>query len=345
MLRGFRGISLIALAIVVGCGGGNEGEGGGDDDSSAGSGEEGGTSGSGGSATGGSATGGNDTGGNDTGGSSTTGGRGGTSGRGGSAGTATGATGPALDRIEEACEVDCAAQYELECAPANGNVLTCKANCAAQTGQLGDFCLGEYADLVECKGSGGYECVTTYPYPSSTCASEQLAFQTCAQDLGCKRSCKKSVDEGCTSMTLDACIDACLAKGDELPADCAFRWDSIAFCQVTGDAACVDGELATPAACASSVMYVAECISEESTDNLCEGWCWAANTLGCGGTDCATDCSTKLADTTCGTQWSELLDCALFFNDAACEGDTFMANGICDSEVAAYEMCVAGGGM
>jgi hypothetical protein len=187
MLRGFRGISLIAFAIVVGCGGGNDGGGSDDDSSSAGSGEEGGTSGSGGSATGGTESGGSESGGSS--GSSTTGGKGGTSGKGGSGGSATGATGPALDRIEEACEADCAAQYELECAPANSNVLTCKANCAAQTGQLGDFCLGEYADLVECKGAGGYECVTTYPYPRSTCASEQLAFQMCAQDLGCKRSC------------------------------------------------------------------------------------------------------------------------------------------------------------
>jgi hypothetical protein len=329
------------LALAAACGGANDGGDGGDDDSSnAGAGDQSGSGGSGDS----SGTGGSDTGGTDGGGSggASTGGKGGTTGKGGSGGSATGATGPALDRIEAACEVDCDAQYALECAPANGNTLTCKSQCAAQTAQLGDFCLAEYAELVECRGEGGYECVTTYPYPRSTCAATQAAFQSCMMDLGCKRSCKKSVDESCTSMTLDACIDACIAEGDELPSGCIYSWDSIAACKVTGSAACVDGELQVPAACASSVMYVAECIQDESMD-MCEAWCWAANTLGCGGTDCAADCAAKLTDTTCGTEWSEVLDCALFFNDAACDGDTFMANGICDSDVTAYETCVAGG--
>ena len=273
-------------------------------------------------------------------GSTATGGKGGTSGKGGSAGTATGATGPALDRIEAACEVDCDAQYALDCVPANTNTLTCKTQCAAQTGQLGDFCLTEYAELVECKGEGGYDCVTTYPYPRSTCAAQQQAFQMCAANLGCKRSCKKSVDDGCTSMALDECIDACIAKGQDLPTRCAFTWDSIAFCKVTSNASCVDGELTTPEACTTSVMYVAECIADESMD-LCDAWCWAANTLGCGGTDCAADCATKGADPTCGDEWNEVLDCAFLFNDAACTGDTFMANGSCASDVTTYENCVA----
>jgi hypothetical protein len=329
---------FITLAIVAGCGGGDDAGGGDDDDSgNAGAGNEAGETSSGGSETGGNESGGSESGG------SATGGRGGSSARGGSAGTATGATGPVLDRVEAACEVDCDAQFALECAPANQNTLTCKANCAAQTGQLGDFCLAEYADLVECRGSGGYECVTTYPYPNSTCASEQLAFQTCTMDIGCKRACDKSVDEECTSQSLEECIEECIAKGDALPMDCSYYTDSIEFCKVTGDAACVDGELKTPMACASTVMNIADCVAEEAMD-LCEGWCWAANELGCGGDDCAAECANRVADATCGSAWNEVLDCGIFFGDAGCADGFLAANSICDSEMTAYTACVAGGG-
>jgi hypothetical protein len=345
IIRGARFIVVVSFAIA-GCGGGDESKEGGDDDSNnAGAGDTGGSGGSnnGGSEAGGTDTGGNDTGGNDTGGA-TTGGRGGTSGRGGSAGTATGATGPTLDRIEEACEVDCDAQFALECAPANQNTLTCKANCAAQTGQLGDFCLEEYAEYVECRGAGGYDCVTTYPYPRSTCAVQQLAFSTCTMDLGCKRSCDKSVDEGCTSMTLDECIEACMAEGDALPMNCVYTYDSLAFCKVTANATCVDGELETPMACASTVLRITECIYDEEMD-ACGAWCWAANELGCGGADCATECANRSTDATCGTQWNAVVECGLRYDEAEC-ADGFLAGSgsLCEDEQALYTTCVEGGG-
>jgi hypothetical protein len=327
------------MAIVAGCGGGDDaGDGNGDDSNNAGAGDE---TGSGGSETGGTEAGGSESGGN---GGSSTGGRGGGSSRGGSAGTATGATGPVLDRVEEACEVDCDAQFALECAPVNQNTLTCKANCAAQTGQLGDFCLVEYAALVECRGEGGYECVTTTPYPNATCASEQLAFQTCTMDLGCKRACDKSVDEGCTSQSLDECIEACITGGDELPMDCSYYTNSIEFCKVNGDAVCVDGELKTPMSCARTVLDIADCVADEAMD-MCDGWCWAANELGCGGEDCATECANRVADPTCGSAWNEVLDCGLLFGDAGCVDGFLAANDICDSEMTTYTTCVAGGGM
>jgi hypothetical protein len=332
ILWGARWMVLASIAALA-CGGGNDGSGG-DDSGKGGSGDEGGSSGAAGSSTGGGDTGGS--------GGAATGGKGGTSGKGGS--TSTGATGPALDRIEEACSRDCDAQYALECVPPNSNVLICRTQCAAQTAQIGDFCLPEYATVVECRADGGYECLTTYPSPRATCGSEQLAFRDCTTNIGCKRSCKKSVDEGCTTLSLDECIDACIAEGMELPMGCVYTWDSIAMCKVqSGGSTCVDGELTTPTACSNSVMYVAECVSDDSED-MCDGWCWAANTLGCGGDDCATDCAAKLADTTCGMQFTDMLDCALFFNDAACSGDQMLSNGICESEAMAYTTCIAGGG-
>jgi hypothetical protein len=206
--------------------------------------------------------------------------------------------------------------------------------------------LEEYAEVVECRGAGGYDCVTTYPYPRSTCAAPQQALSMCMMDIGCKRACDKSVDEGCTSMTLDECIEACIAEGDTLPTTCSYSYDSIAFCKVSGDAACVDEQLVTPMACASTVMRVAECIFDDSTEpepDMCEAWCWAANELGCGGEDCATECANRSADATCGMAWNEVLDCGLFFGDAGCADGFLAANSICDSEMTTYTTCVAGG--
>jgi hypothetical protein len=49
-----------------------------------------------------------------------------------------------------------------------------------------------------------------------------------------------------------------------------------------------------------------------------------------------------MEDETCGSAWRELLDCGLFFGDAACEAESFVGNGICDSEVQNYRTCVEG---
>ena len=345
-LRGARWLLFASIAVAA-CGGGDGGGGaeGDDDAGNAGSGDEGGTSGSAGTA--GSDVGGTDSGGSggDSGGTTS---KGGSGGKGGTAGTGTGATGPLLDRIEDACEVDCDAQFALECAPANQNTLTCRANCAAQTVQLGDFCLIQYADFVECRGAGGYDCITsgstTYPAPRATCAAQQSALTMCMQNLGCKRSCDKSVDEGCTSMSLDECIEACIAEGATLPENCSYTWDSIAACKLQADAACVDGELETPMTCAPNVMRVAECIYDDATEpDMCEAWCWAADTLACGGTDCMAECANRLADATCGMAWTEVMDCGLLFGDAGCADGYLAANSICDSEMTTYTMCVEGG--
>jgi hypothetical protein len=116
---------------------------------------------------------------------------------------------------------------------------------------------------------------------------------------------------------------------------------------VTGGAECVDGELKTPMACASTVMRVAECIFDDSTEpepDMCEAWCWAANELGCGGADCATECANRSTDATCGMAWIEVLDCGLFFGDAACADGFLAGTSICDSYMTTYTTCVEGGG-
>jgi hypothetical protein len=356
-LVGLHGVVLgaLVLGLTSACGGGGD-----DDSGTAGTGAK---SGTGGDATGGSdATGG--TGGSDatggkggSGGSDATGGTGGGSGSSGSSGASSkggsgsggggstnGDTEAKLDAIGEVCEADCDAQFATDCAPANSNTLTCEYSCAAATAQLGDFCLDEYRDYIECRGDGGYDCVNDFPYQRSTCVLEQTAYSTCAQHIGCKRYCKESVDQGCSDVPFDDCFADCTGGDEAVPADCSYQIETIAYCQVTAGAVCVDGALSTPAACASSVLYVAECVSDESGE-LCDGWCWAANRLGCGGDDCAAECAAKKADATCGNAWNELLDCVMFFGDGACVDGAFNGNGICDSEVTNYKTCMDGGAM
>lgn len=374
MIRGQRGYpvvlsSLLAVVAAVACGGSGD-----DDTGSNGAAATSGTKASGGSSGTDASGGATDTGGSSgstakggtsgsdasggtsgtTGGSSAKGGtsgssagKGGTStgkgGTSGTAGTAGTATADLLDGIGDACETDCDAQYALECAPANGNTLTCQLSCAAQTTQLGDFCLAEYRDYVACRAEGGYDCVSSNPYPRSTCAVQQLAFSECTRHIGCKRYCQRVADLGCNDAPFDECEAACESADESLPADCYYSTETIAYCQVSASAMCEDDHLAVPASCASSVITVAECFSD-STDELCDGWCWASDRLGCGSEDCKADCTAKKSPAECGSQWDSLLDCVLFFDDGECKDGALAGNGICDSEQSAYEACIAGDG-
>lgn len=336
--------SLLLSQLALGCyGTGDDGDRNGDDDT--GQGGEGARDGSGGSDDGSGGTNAGATGGSAgesaSGGTSAAGKGGGSgSGAGGKGGSISGNTDELLDRIETHCEADCEGQYALDCAPESSNALVCETSCVAATAQVGDFCLVEYDALVACRAEGGYSCVQEYPYPNSTCASEQLTYSECTRDIGCKRYCAKSIKESCTDDSLDDCIAACLDEKAALPDDCEVYFDGLPYCQATtAGASCVDGKLSTPAGCAYSVMNVAECLSDESMD-LCEGFCWAANRLGCGGEDCAADCAEKSEDATCGAAYADMLDCVMFFGDAACVDGTFMGNGICDTEARAYATCL-----
>jgi hypothetical protein len=346
--------SLIAVAGLasVGCGGADRGNGsltpaagaaGVGGSGGSGSGGDGGATGGSDGSTGGSGGSTGGSGGSAGGSGGSTGGSGGS--KSGSGGSGAASTDELLDEIGAHCERSCDSQFSLECAPPSSNKLVCEANCVAQTAQLGDFCLREYADYVRCQADGGHTCVQSTPYPNSTCAGQQLAFSQCAQHLGCKRDCKVSIELGCTSETHEACTEACIADVSNLPGSgaCGVYREQIAMCRATQvNPTCNGDEVLTPAACSYWVLEVASCVQDESM-SYCDGWCYAANALGCGGDDCAADCAAKVADETCGMAWNEMMDCALFFGDAACTAETgFMANGICDSAVQTDTTCLSG---
>lgn len=246
-----------------------------------------------------------------------------------------------LDAVEEACEADCEAQFATECAPTNHNVLTCKLNCASITVQLGDFCLGEYTDWVQCRADGGYDCVNGYPTPKSTCAAEQAAHYECTKDLGCKRLCDDAVEAGCGGASFDTCLTACLDEHAALPEYCALQADGVALCKAQGGIECVDGQPTTSADCTYVIVNVGDCIADENDDD-CQGWCYVADELACAGGNCTADCESRRADPTCGPAFQSLMSCGLLHGDLACTEGGLQGIDICDSEAMQYEMCMAG---
>ncbi len=280
---------------------------------------------------------------NNAGGNSSTGG---TTAAGGSSGGGNGGT-PAtttdvdllLEEVSTACEADCVAIHATECAPTNVNQPTCELQCVVQTNTLGEFCLSEYAALVNCRAGGGYACVNDFPVAEANCPSEQSALSTCTIDLGCKRYCATARDAGCGGASLDACIDECLAGRADFPERCSYGYDGLRQCQGTTAAECVDGALTTAQQCSYQVVSLAECISDETQD-LCSGWCYAAEELGCPLANCATECPARMTEMTCGMQFSEMVDCGMFFSDVACMDDQLVGTSVCDTETTAYLTCL-----
>lgn len=245
-----------------------------------------------------------------------------------------------LEEVSTACEADCVAIHATECAPTNVNQPTCELQCVVQTNTLGEFCLSEYAALVNCRAGGGYACVSDFPVAEANCPSEQSAFSMCTIDLGCKRYCATARDAGCGGASLDTCIEECLAGRDDFPMNCNYRYDGLRQCQGTTPSECADGSLTTSAQCSYQVVSLAECISDESMD-LCAGWCYAADTLGCPITDCTTACpAMMMMDATCGMEFADMVDCGMFFSDVACMEDQLVGTSICDTETTAYLTCL-----
>jgi hypothetical protein len=326
---------LLWAALLAGCSGGGKGGGG---NSAGSSSANAGAMNSADDPDGGPAAGGNNTAGS---GNGSQGGNG----DGGAGGTAT--TEPTdvdllLEDVSLACEADCVAIHATECAPTNVNQPTCELQCVVQTNTLGEFCLPEYAAVVNCRAAGGYACVNDFPTPEANCPSEQAALTACSVDLGCKRYCATARDEGCGGESLDACIEQCIAGRDDFPMNCSYRYDALRQCQGTTPATCVDAQLTTSEQCSYQVVSLAECISDETMD-LCAGWCYASETLGCPIADCATACpAMMMMDATCGVEFSDMVDCGMFFSDVGCVDNQLVGTSVCDTEATAYQTCLAG---
>ena len=264
--------------------------------------------------------------------------------------------GSSASDLEAACEDYCAAAFGIECGDMILTVDQCKSQCGFIETQTKGFCEAELATAYQCLADGGFECTgfdtdgdgtddSFIPAPKATCLSEQQAQAQCEADAGCDRFCAAADDDGCGG---PACVSACEAKRDELAAlgdtgGCGYAYGSFVSCGATLGVTCEASGAVPAVECIDQAFSVGECIQEASGDpsDLCAGYCFASEAYACGASGCAASCADATTDPTCGSAWSDMLDCISFFGDAVCEGNLLIASadGICSSERDAYKTC------
>lgn len=69
-----------------------------------------------------------------------------------------------------------------------------------------------------------------------------------------------------------------------------------------------------------------------------------ADTLGCGTSDCLTECAAKLEASSCGSYYRSVLDCAMgsYELNASCEDGELVPNATeCMSQIDQHTMCMS----
>ncbi len=243
-------------------------------------------------------------------------------------------------KFEDACLDYCDAQEAAGCAQQFITVEQCRASCGLYESQLGGLCLTEYTATFECSAAAGFECIMGYPAPKGgACLSETNALLTCQEQASCISYCSSAVDAGCGGSDTASCETQCQAEREDLadPYYCDFEYDDLLTCWGETGVTCSNGQ-AVAGGCGEEVLSVGDCIG---FDNLCAGYCWAAERFECGAETCASDCSVKAGDPTCGRDYEDLLECVLREYEATCV-DGLLFSEFCDYERMQYEQCLSG---
>jgi hypothetical protein len=200
-----------------------------------------------------------------------------------------------------------------------------------------DFCVDEYVEQISCLADGGYECVQNTPVPKSACTSQQVAYSQCVRYLPCKLYCRELSDIGCEEDE-SACVDECIAEHESTDdLSCELRVDSYRQCIGLTGATCESGEVVPPPSCLYSLFEATRCKNE---GDVCAAWCAGAKGLGCESDDCLGECQAQLEDVTCGSNYEDVLECAMRYGQVVCEGDQFVSSSVlCDSEIERYAEC------
>jgi hypothetical protein len=103
-----------------------------------------------------------------------------------------------------------------------------------------------------------------------------------------------------------------------------------------------NGDVPAVGTCGASAAEVADCIARRNHE--CDGYCWAAELLGCGSDSCLTSCHEKADATSCGSYYRNLLDCQFSSNELRmeCVDGAPAATEECASQAQQYASCVAG---
>lgn len=239
-------------------------------------------------------------------------GQGGSGGAGGSDGTAGKAgSGPVDDpELEQACIKNCEARQNAGCSMNALSLDQCMAQCLVIDEQGFGYCLDEQTAQYACLASGGYSCVSGYAQPKSTCVSESQALSTCSQKTPCRRFCERAA--GSCAPAGEECVTACLADQSSFEdAICGVYYQQLLACWGT-NLTC-NGDIPAVGTCAAQAAEVADCIARRHDE--CDGFCYAAELLGCGSDDCLTTCRAKLNESSCGHYYRNYLDCSYSSNE------------------------------
>jgi hypothetical protein len=259
-------------------------------------------------------------------------GSGGIAAKGGSAGL------PDDPELEEACSRNCEARQNAACPMNTGSLDQCLAQCLIVDEQGFGYCLDEQTAQYACLASGGYTCVSGYPQPKATCVSETQTLSMCSQKAPCRKFCERAQAGDCAPAGGD-CATACLEKQNGFEdAICGIYYTQLLSCW--GQSLTCNGDIPAIAPCGSAAAQVADCIARRK--HPCDGYCWAAEALGCGSSSCVDSCRAKADESTCGRMYRSLVECA-YTNNAiqmTCEAGEPTPSSACASVREQYTKCM-----
>lgn len=242
--------------------------------------------------------------------------------------------------LEEACTRDCEAKHAVSCEVGFGSLDQCRGSCLIVDEQS-PYCLEERTAQYDCLAAGGYTCASGYPQPKSTCIAEATALNECTQRAPCRGFCERAEGE-CAASGQAACVTECEEKlsgfDDSL---CTHYYSQLLTCWGT-NLECADGRPSV-VGCEYQFSEVADCVGRRTHD--CDGYCWAAEALGCGSETCVADCKAKYDESYCGYMYRNVLDCAYGNSGSnalnmSCESGELVLGSACDSAVQQFDACV-----
>lgn len=240
-------------------------------------------------------------------------------------------------QFKRACLDYCDAQASAGCEQVTIPLDQCRAACDQYEAQLGGVCIAEYAASFECAAAAGFECFMGFPIPAGgACTSEALAMSSCLDSAGCTSYCEEALASGCAT-DMASCEMMCQAEREAYEESfCDFEYDDLLTCWGQSGVECVDGQAAV-GSCGEEVLEVGDCLA---WDDVCMGYCWASDRFGCSD-NCSEECTTNIADPSCGRDYEDLIECVVRDYEASCVDGQLFAS-FCDYEREQYQSCLSG---
>jgi hypothetical protein len=241
--------------------------------------------------------------------------------------------------LEAACSLNCEARKAASCEMDVGSLDQCLGQCLIIDEVSLGYCHPEQTAHYACLASGGYTCISGYPQQQATCIAEAQALSQCNQMAPCRRYCEQV--QGECAPAGEACVMECLDMQTAGFEDtiCGIYYMQLVSCW--GQGVTCEGDRPAIGSCGAQVAQVADCIS--SRNHACDGFCWAAEQMGCGATDCVSTCMTETEAASCGYYYERVLDCAIGSRELqmTCEaGEPVPSATACASEIMQHTMCM-----